>query len=63
MRKAVTCSLIAVLAVSSRRRPAHALGVDVITGVAYAPAGPPGSEGHLLDLYLPRGPRGIRCRS
>jgi acetyl esterase/lipase len=35
-------------------------GVEVITGVAYAPADPPGSEGHLLDLYLPRGHRGPR---
>jgi acetyl esterase/lipase len=33
---------------------AQARGVEVITGVAYAPADPPGSEGHLLDLYLPR---------
>ncbi|MDA0636077.1 cellulose binding domain-containing protein [Nonomuraea sp. MCN248] len=31
--------------------PAHA--AQVITDVAYAPAQPAGSRGHLLDLYLP----------
>jgi acetyl esterase/lipase len=28
----------------------------VITGLSYAPADPPGTRGHLLDLYLPPGP-------
>lgn len=31
--------------------PAHA--AQVITDIAYAPAQPAGSKGHLLDLYLP----------
>lgn len=26
---------------------------SVVTGLSYAPASPPGSSGHLLDLYLP----------
>lgn len=34
--------------------PAHA--AQTITNVAYAPAEPAGSRGHLLDLYLPDGP-------
>jgi acetyl esterase/lipase len=54
-----TCVLIAMLTVCvGAAAPAHAAqGVDVITGVAYAPPEPAGSEGHLLDLYLPRGAR------
>jgi acetyl esterase/lipase len=31
--------------------------VRVITDIAYAPADPPASRGHLLDLYLPDTPR------
>src|SRR3954467_4880358 len=27
----------------------------VLTGLAYAPADPPGTRGHTLDLYLPDG--------
>ncbi len=34
--------------------------VRVISDIAYAPADPPGSRGHLLDLYLPGGSRGPR---
>jgi acetyl esterase/lipase len=56
MRKAVAlCVLALAMLVPSA---AQAQDVDVITGVAYAPANPPGSEGHLLDLYLPRRHRG-----
>jgi acetyl esterase/lipase len=32
-----------------------ATAARVITDIAYAPADPPTSRGHLLDLYLPRG--------
>ena len=56
MRKAVTLLVLAVALVAPSAAPAR--GVEVITGIAYAPADPPGSEGHLLDLYLPRGHRG-----
>ncbi|WP_052748174.1 cellulose binding domain-containing protein [Cellulomonas sp. FA1] len=34
--------------------PAHA--AQTVTNIAYAPADPAGSRGHLLDLYLPDGP-------
>lgn len=56
MRKAVTLVVLALAMVAPTT--VHANGVEVITGVAYAPADPPGSQGHLLDLYLPRGHRG-----
>ncbi|MEV6227804.1 alpha/beta hydrolase [Saccharopolyspora shandongensis] len=32
---------------------------EVIENIAYAPANPPDSKGHLLDLHLPRGQRAI----
>jgi acetyl esterase/lipase len=40
--------------------PAHA--TTVITDIAYAPAQPVGSNGHLLDLYLPSAGVGITPR-
>jgi acetyl esterase/lipase len=39
----------------TRRRPGGR-----IETIAYAPPDPPGSEGHLLDLYLPEGASGRR---
>ena len=56
MRKAVTLFVLAVALLAPSAAPAR--GVEVITGIAYAPADPPGSEGHLLDLYLPPRHRG-----
>ncbi|MGY1707373.1 alpha/beta hydrolase fold domain-containing protein [Geodermatophilus sp. SYSU D00697] len=35
-----------------------ARAVEVHTDIAYAPADPPESRGHLLDLYVPDGPGG-----
>ena len=35
-------------------------GVEVFTDIAYAPADPPTSRGHLLDLYLPETSRDVR---
>ncbi|NJP94940.1 alpha/beta hydrolase fold domain-containing protein [Nonomuraea sp. FMUSA5-5] len=45
-------TVLAALGVSAASMPpAHA--AQVITDIAYAPAQPSGSRGHLLDLYLP----------
>ncbi|MGR6920140.1 cellulose binding domain-containing protein [[Actinomadura] parvosata] len=45
-------TVLAALGVSAASvPPAHA--AQVITDIAYAPAQPAGSKGHLLDLYLP----------
>jgi len=52
-------ALLLVLAVGAAGEPAAATpvrGVEVIRDIAYAPPEPPGSRGHLLDLYLPRTP-------
>jgi acetyl esterase/lipase len=38
-------------------RTAEPAGDLTVTGIAYAPAEPAGSKGHLLDLYLPPGVR------
>jgi acetyl esterase/lipase len=56
MRKLVVLFVLAVALIVPGA--AQARDVEIITGIAYAPADPPGSEGHLLDLYLPRGHRG-----
>ncbi|GAA0997661.1 hypothetical protein GCM10009555_095590 [Acrocarpospora macrocephala] len=46
-------TMLATLGVSlALAPPAHA---QVISDIAYAPAQPAGSRGHLLDLYLPSG--------
>ncbi|MFC7106377.1 hypothetical protein ACFQQB_41815 [Nonomuraea rubra] len=47
-------TMLATLGVSlALSPPAHA--TQVFTDIAYAPAQPAGSRGHLLDLYLPSG--------
>jgi acetyl esterase/lipase len=46
-------ALVAVGAIAAVSTPAQA--VQTISNVAYAPAEPSGSRGHLLDLYLPDG--------
>ncbi|MEV4567630.1 cellulose binding domain-containing protein [Nonomuraea sp. NPDC049419] len=51
----IVCMAMALLAAvglsAALPRPAHA--AQVVTDIAYAPAQPAGSRGHLLDLYLP----------
>lgn len=51
----IVCMAMALLAAvglsAAFSRPAQA--AQVITDIAYAPAQPTGSRGHLLDLYLP----------
>lgn len=51
----ITCMVMTVLAAvgvsAAFAPPAHA--TQVITDIAYAPAQPAGSRGHLLDLHLP----------
>src|SRR3954447_16601040 len=60
-RSASVAALAAALLVglgSSHPQVVHAAGTAgplVHTGIAYAPAEPPGGKGHLLDLYVPRG--------
>jgi acetyl esterase/lipase len=52
-------ALLLVLTVGTAAEPAAATpvrGVEVIRDIAYAPAEPAGSRGHLLDLYLPETP-------
>lgn len=48
-----TVTLVAAGVVAAATAPAHA--AQTITNVAYAPAEPSGSRGHLLDLYIPDG--------
>jgi acetyl esterase/lipase len=45
--------LAAGLVVSTSQAPAYA--AQTVSNIAYAPAQPAGSRGHLLDLYLPGG--------
>jgi acetyl esterase/lipase len=51
--------LLVLGAVAAGAQPAAAgpvRGVELIANVAYAPAEPAGSRGHLLDLYIPETP-------
>jgi acetyl esterase/lipase len=51
---ALVAALLAVpTAPASADRP---IGRQVVRDIAYAPAQPAGSKGHLLDLYLPQSP-------
>ena len=47
-------------AAAPTRAQAQAQAAQVISNIAYAPAQPAGSQGHLLDLYLPAGFSGPR---
>jgi len=55
-------STAALGASSSTAAPtrAQAQAAQVLSNIAYAPAQPAGSQGHLLDLYLPSGFSGAR---
>lgn len=56
VRAAATAVAVTVLLVGcASGQPVHqtAASPRIIDGIAYAPAEPPGTAGHLLDLYLP----------
>ncbi|WP_186356083.1 cellulose binding domain-containing protein [Streptomonospora sp. PA3] len=50
-----SATVLATTAVLLTWAPASAQAAETITNVAYAPAQPADSRGHLLDLYLPEG--------
>jgi acetyl esterase/lipase len=54
---AALASLLAVFLLTPAVSSAQA-GVTVLRDIPYAPPSPPGSRGHLLDLYLPEGVEG-----
>jgi acetyl esterase/lipase len=58
-RRALTAVAVTVLAAALAPAPAQSRPhpPKAITDVAYAPPQPAGSQGHLLDLYLPPGAR------
>lgn len=49
----VVAAVVAVPALAAAQRPAPPVE-PTVAAIAYAPASPEGSQGHLLDLYLPR---------
>jgi acetyl esterase/lipase len=54
---AVILLAVSTVSVPAQASTSTASGVRVITDIAYARPQPPGSQGHLLDLYLPQGTR------
>ncbi|MFF1632282.1 alpha/beta hydrolase fold domain-containing protein [Leifsonia sp. NPDC058248] len=46
-------TLVALTGCAPAQSSPEATGPQVVDNVAYAPADPKGSEGHLLDIYLP----------
>jgi acetyl esterase/lipase len=60
LQRALTASAaaVAVLTAAGAATSAPAAKeVQVVKNLAYAPAQPPGTQGHLLDLYVPRSDR------
>jgi acetyl esterase/lipase len=55
-----TVGLSAVAQGASSPAAPHAQAASVTSNIAYAPADPAGSQGHLLDLFLPSGFSGPR---
>ena len=60
---AVAAAALALITTSGAAVPsparAAAPDVEVTKDLAYAPAQPPGTQGHLLDLYVPRSERAV----
>jgi hypothetical protein len=60
----VAAATLAVVGLSIHAPTASSEGIQaqaqVISNIAYTPAQPAGSEGQLLDLYLPDGGSGLR---
>ncbi|MDV7214335.1 alpha/beta hydrolase [Streptomyces prunicolor] len=54
---AVTVALITTAGAAAPSPARAATGVQVTKDLAYAPAQPSGTQGHLLDLYVPRSDR------
>ncbi|MEV7890693.1 prolyl oligopeptidase family serine peptidase [Streptomyces sp. NPDC002817] len=58
---AVATAALALITTAGAAAPsparAAATDVEVTKDLAYAPAQPPGTQGHLLDLYIPRSDR------
>jgi acetyl esterase/lipase len=52
---AAAAAAVTLITVAGAASPARTdTGVEVTKDLAYAPAQPPGTQGHLLDLYVPR---------
>lgn len=57
---AAAAAAVALITAAGAAVPARAeTGVEVTKDLAYAPAQPPGTQGHLLDLYVPRSARPV----
>jgi acetyl esterase/lipase len=57
---AAAAAAVALCTAASAAAPARAhTNVEITKDLAYAPAQPPGTQGHLLDLYVPRSQRPI----
>jgi acetyl esterase/lipase len=55
LRAGVAAALVGVALLAAGPASADHVTVRQLIGVPYAPAMPPGSNGHLLNLYLPEG--------
>jgi acetyl esterase/lipase len=57
MAGAAAVTLVAAVASVAPARAEATTNVEITKDLAYAPAQPPGTQGHLLDLYVPRSKR------